>query len=114
MITKVSQDLEAEENMVGQAKSSIKNLDRRITKAQNPSTGLPDVPHTTSAAAARSAAAVVQAQTLRASTAQLVNQSTTKVPIAARAQIAAETPVLVRGAYGLKKILSGWTLLSGC
>ncbi len=67
MITKVSQDLEAEENMIGQAKSSIENLDRRITEAQNPSTRLPDVPHThlpdvphiTSAAAARSAAATV-------------------------------------------------------
>ncbi len=81
MITKVSQDLEAEENMVRQAKSSIENLDRRITEAQNPSTRLPDVSHiclldishTISAAAARSVAVVVQAQTLRASAAQPVN-----------------------------------------
>ncbi len=115
MITKVSQDLEAEENMVGQAKSSIENLDSRITEAQNPSTRLPDVPHTrlpdvpytTSAAAARSAAAAVQAQTLRASTAQPVNQSTTKVPVAARAQIAAETPVLVGGHTNQKESSPG-------
>ncbi len=95
MITKVSQDLKAEENMVRQAKSSIENLDKRITEAQNPSTRLLDVPHTTSAAAAKSAAAAVQAQTLQASAAQPVNQSTTKVPVVARAQMATKTPVLV-------------------
>lgn len=103
MITKVSKDLEAEENTVGQSNSSIENLDRRITEAQNPFTRLPDVSHTTSAAAIRSAAAAVQAQTLQASAAQAVNQATTKVQAAARAQMAApiqpaaETPVLVGG-----------------
>lgn len=33
MIIEMSQDLEKEENMFGQAKSSIEKLDRRITKA---------------------------------------------------------------------------------
>ncbi len=102
MMTKVLQDLEAEENMVGQAKSSIENLDRRITEAQNLSTHLLDVSHITFATTAKSAAAAVQAQTLRTSATQAVNQSTTKVLIAARAQMtapiqpAAETLVLVR------------------
>lgn len=58
MIT-VSKDLETEENIVGQSKNSIKNLDRKITEAQNPSTRLLNVSHTISTAAVRSAAAVV-------------------------------------------------------
>ncbi len=95
--------------MVGQAKSSIENLDKRIIEAENPSKCLSDVPHTTSAIAARSIAAAVQAQTLRASAAQAINQSITKVPVTARAQIvtpiqlAAETLVLVGGFTDQKK-----------
>lgn len=58
MITKVSQDLEKEENIVGQAKSSIKNLDKRITEAQNSSTCLPDISHTICTTAAKCATAV--------------------------------------------------------
>ncbi len=72
MITKVLQDLEVKENIVGQVKSNIKNLDRRITETQNPSTCLPDipytrfpdVPYTNSAVVARSDTTAVQAQTL--------------------------------------------------
>lgn len=72
MITKVSQDLEAGENMVGQAKNNIKNLDKRITKVQNPSTHLSDVFYThsldisyiTFVTTIRFAIAIVQAQTL--------------------------------------------------
>ena len=105
MMTKVSKDLELEETMVGQAKSSIEKIDRQITEAQNPPARLPDVAHTTSAVAARSAAAAVQAQALRASAVQALNQATTRVPVAARAQMAApiqpaaETPVFLVGGH---------------
>lgn len=75
MITKVLKDLETEENTVEQSKSSIKNLDSKITETQNSSTRLPTI----SAAAIGSTAAVVQAQKLQASAAQAVNQATTKV-----------------------------------
>lgn len=38
MITQVLQDLEAEENMIKQAKSNTENLDKRIIEVQNLST----------------------------------------------------------------------------
>ncbi len=85
MIIRVLQDLEAEENKMRQAKSSIKNLDKRITKAQNPSIRLSDISHTTSVTTAKSVAITVQVQTLWTSATQDVNQATTKVPVAARA-----------------------------
>lgn len=59
IITKVSKDLETEENIVGQSKKSIENLDRIITKAQNSSTRLPNVSYTISAFDVRSIAVVV-------------------------------------------------------
>ena len=101
MITKMSKDLETEENIVGQSKNIIKNLNRKITEAQNLSICLLDVSHTISVAAVRSAATVVQAQKLQVSAAQAVNQATTKVQAIAKVQMAistqpaAETPVLV-------------------
>lgn len=60
MITKVSKDLETEENTVRQLKSSIKNLDRNITKVQNLSTHFPNVFIPSLLAAIRSAPIVVQ------------------------------------------------------
>lgn len=60
MINKVSKNLEAEENIIRQAKSSIENLDKKITETQNPYTCLFDLSHTT-VAAVRSAATAVQA-----------------------------------------------------
>lgn len=113
MITKVLQDLKAEENMVEQAKSSFKNLDRKITEAQNLSTRLPDIPHISSATAARSIAIIVQAQTLRVSATQVMNQSITKVPIVARIQMAVpiqpvvEIPILIGGYMDQKKSSPG-------
>ena len=103
MIIKVSKNLEIEENIVKQSKSSIANLDRKITEAQNPSTCFPDISYTIFATAVRSATTIVQAQRLRASAAQAVNQANTKVQAVAKIQMAiptqsaAETPVLVGG-----------------
>lgn len=54
MITKVLQDLEAEENIVRQAKSSIKSLDKQITKMQNSFIRFLDILHTISAIVIRS------------------------------------------------------------
>lgn len=51
MINKVLKDLEAEENIVEQAKSSIENLDRRITEMQNHYIRHSDLSHITVAAA---------------------------------------------------------------
>ena len=59
MITKVLKDLEKEENIVGQLKSNIENLDKKITEAQNPSTRLPDVSYIIFAVVIRSATAIV-------------------------------------------------------
>lgn len=59
IITKISKDLEAEKNMVGQAKNIIIKLDRRIIEAQNTFIHLFDVFYTISATAARSATAAV-------------------------------------------------------
>lgn len=67
MMTKVSKDLEEEENIVGQAKSGIKEIDGKITEAQNPSTRLPNIAHTTFAIAARSTTTAVQTLALQVS-----------------------------------------------
>ena len=92
--------------MVKQAISSTKNLDKRITKAQNLSICLSDISHTNSAA---TAVAAVQTQILQASVVQTLNQAITKVPITAKTQMAApiqpsvETPILVEGHTNQKK-----------
>ena len=57
-MTKVSKDLEKEKNMVRQAKSSIKEIDKRIIEAQNPSAYFHDVAYIIFAIAARSATAI--------------------------------------------------------
>ena len=113
MMTKFSKNLEEKENMVGQAKSSIEEIDKRITKAHKLFARLLDVAHTTSAVAARSAAATIQVQAVQVSAVQVLNQATTRVPIAARAQIAApiqpaaKTPILVWGHTDQKKSFLG-------
>lgn len=70
IITKMLQDLKPKKNMVKQAKSNIKNLDKKITEAQNLFIHFPNISHTISAAAT---AAAVQAQTLQISTVQALN-----------------------------------------
>lgn len=64
MIIKLSKDFETEENIVEQAKNSIKKLDKRITEVQNPSSRLFNVFYTTFATTTRSIAATIQAPTL--------------------------------------------------
>lgn len=59
MITKMSKDPEAEENIVEQERSNIENLKKKMTKAQNPSTHFPNTSNKTVAVAARSATATV-------------------------------------------------------
>lgn len=59
MITKVSKDLEIEENMVRQVKNNIEKLDKRITEVQNSTICLFDVFYINSVAVAKTAAAVV-------------------------------------------------------
>lgn len=56
----MAKHLDAEENIVGQAKKNIKNLDKVITKAQNPSTHLFGTFYISFAIAIKSATATIQ------------------------------------------------------
>lgn len=73
MMIKVSKDLKKEEIMFGQTNNSIEKIDKRITKVQNFFTRLPDIAYITSAATVGAVAITVQAQTLQASTIQILN-----------------------------------------